>query len=48
MWARFADEGLMFCGHHFAKWETAIRKAARFVLDERHRINSKPSESANV
>lgn len=48
VWARFTDEGLLFCGHHFARWETAIRASARFVLDERHRINPEPSQSANV
>lgn len=37
---------LHFCGHHFRKHETAIRAAARELLDERARINARPSVAA--
>jgi hypothetical protein len=39
---------LLFCGHHFAKYETTLRNKALNVQDERVRINDKPSPSANA
>lgn len=37
---------LMFCGHHFAKYEANLTKSAYEVVDERAYINAK-SESSN-
>lgn len=37
---------LNFCGHHFAKHEDALRAVAVEVIDERERINARPSPSA--
>lgn len=34
---------LMFCGHHFARHEDALRAVASEVVDERARINRKPT-----
>lgn len=39
---------LLFCGHHFAEHETELRKVATKVVDERARINYRPSQSATV
>jgi hypothetical protein len=37
---------LRFCAHHFKKHEAAIRAVAVEVLDERERLNLRPSPSA--
>lgn len=37
---------LYWCGHHFARHEAALREVAVHVVDERWRINDKPSPSA--
>lgn len=39
---------LMFCGHHYAKYEPALRDRVTVltVQDERSRINEKPSQSS--
>ena len=29
---------LLFCGHHFTRWEARIREDAVQVRDERHRL----------
>lgn len=34
---------LLFCGHHFRKHESAIRRASTRVNDERERINLRPT-----
>lgn len=39
---------LLFCGHHFAKHEAGLIGAGFEIQDERHRINEKPSVSANA
>jgi hypothetical protein len=39
---------LLFCGHHFSKYEPKLREIALSVQDERQRINEKPSGSANA
>ena len=39
---------LLFCGHHFNRWEDDIREVASRVVDERKYINSKPSPSATI
>jgi hypothetical protein len=44
--AKFANGELYFCGHHFAKFETKIRKTSFEVIDERNFINEKSASSA--
>lgn len=39
---------LLFCGHHYARHEDALRGRAHRVVDERDRINQRPSQSATV
>lgn len=39
---------LLFCGHHYRKHEAALIAQGVTVHDERHRINEKPSSSANA
>lgn len=39
---------LLFCGHHYRKNEAALVAQGALVHDERHRINQKPSVSANA
>lgn len=47
--AEFANGGtLLFCGHHFNKFEEKIRQQAIDIFDARNRINMNPSVSANV
>lgn len=36
---------LLFCGHHFARFEEALRAVAERVIDEREWINRRPSPS---
>jgi len=37
---------LYFCGHHYAKNEKALETFAYEVIDERDKINSKPSPAS--
>lgn len=37
---------LLFCGHHYAKHETALDSWAYDVHDERHTLDYKPGASA--
>lgn len=37
---------LLFCGHHYAKHESALESWAYDVLDERHTLDYKPGASA--
>ncbi len=39
---------LLFCGHHYRRHEAALLATGVTVQDERHRINEKPSLSANA
>ena len=39
---KFLTGELLFCSHHFDTFEAALIKDAYEVIDERHRINSKP------
>lgn len=41
------DSDLLFCGHHYARYEMALATVVDRVQDERERINEKPSVSAN-
>jgi len=36
---------LLFCGHHFAKFEENLTKFAYEIVDERDRINQKSESS---
>ena len=43
---KFMTGELVFCGHHFDKYEAALYKDAYDIVDERHRINAKSESSA--
>lgn len=43
---KFLTGELVFCGHHFDKYEAALYKDAYDIVDERHRINAKSESSA--
>lgn len=45
-WVNGVSGDLLFCRHHFLKYEDAIRAYAFEVIDETHKLNSKPSESS--
>ena len=38
---------LMFCGHHYNKHKDKLNNQAYEIIDERHHINEKPSQSSN-
>jgi hypothetical protein len=38
---------LMFCGHHYNKHKEKLNNQAYEIVDERHVINAKPSQSSN-
>jgi len=39
---------LLFCGHHYSKYEIALKNVSTKTSDQRFRINAKPSISANA
>lgn len=39
---------LLFCGHHYSKYEIALKNVSTRTSDQRFRINAKPSISANA
>jgi hypothetical protein len=39
---------LLFCNHHYRKYEAALAPQVAYVLDNSAQINSKPSLSANA
>lgn len=43
---KFLTGELLFCSHHFDRFEAALIKDAYEVIDERHRINAKSESSA--
>jgi hypothetical protein len=43
---KFLTGELLFCSHHFDRFEAALIKDAYEVVDERHRINAKSESSA--
>lgn len=43
--AKFGSGELMFCGHHFSKYELNIRNQAYEIVDERSWINAKSESS---
>lgn len=46
--ARFMNGVLDLCAHHFVQNEEKIREQALQILDDREKINPKPSVSANA
>lgn len=38
---------LMFCGHHYNKYSNKLNSNSYEIIDERHYINAKPSQSSN-
>lgn len=42
VWVNGMNGDLLFCGHHFRKWEDKLREFAFEVVDERDKINPKP------
>jgi len=43
---KFLTGELIFCGHHFAKYEAALIKDSYEVIDMRDKINEKSESSA--
>ena len=41
-----SQNGLLFCIHHFNRNESELRKVAIDFIDERYKINVKPSASS--
>jgi len=39
---------LLFCGHHFARHESVLLSQGWVIQDEREKINTNPSISANA
>ena len=40
VWVNGVSGDLLFCAHHFKKWEPKIRKFAFEIVDEREKINA--------
>jgi len=45
-WINGVAGDLLFCRHHFLKYEDAIRSYAFEVVDETHKLNEKSASSA--
>ena len=45
--AEFMSGELMFCGHHYHRWEAKIAAGAINVIDQTNLINERPSASSN-
>lgn len=45
VWANGFSGDLLFCAHHFQKWEDKIREFAFEIIDERDWINKKAEGS---
>jgi len=43
---KFITGELLFCGHHYNKYEASLIKDSYEVIDERDRINAKSESSA--
>ena len=48
VWVNGVNGDLLFCRHHFFKYEAKLREYAFEIVDETHKINEKPSESSPV
>jgi hypothetical protein len=42
------ESDLLFCGHHYNRYEANLIGCSTGIQDERFRINEKPSVSANA
>lgn len=42
-----SDAGLLYCAHHFNRFEEGLKKVAIDIFDERYKINVKPSQSSH-
>jgi hypothetical protein len=38
---------LLFCGHHYNKYQNKLNHASYSIVDERDYINANPSQSSN-
>jgi hypothetical protein len=47
VWVNGVSGDLLFCGHHFAKYEEKLRAYAFEIIDERHKLEVKRESSAN-
>lgn len=45
VWVNGISGDLLFCAHHFNKWEDKIREFAYEIVDERNWINKKAEGS---
>lgn len=45
VWVTGISGDLLFCAHHFNRWEDKIREFAFEIIDEREWINKKPTAS---
>lgn len=41
-----SQAGLLYCSHHFNRFEEKLREYAIDIVDERYKINKKPSQSS--
>ena len=48
VWVNGVAGDLLFCRHHFLKYEDGLRAYAFEIVDETHKINERPSESSPV
>jgi hypothetical protein len=46
VWLNGVTGDLLFCGHHFTKYEEKLRSYAFEILDERHKMGIKRESSA--
>lgn len=46
VWVNLLSGDLMFCGHHYAKNEEALKPYVIEVVDERSKINARSESSA--
>ena len=46
VWVNGVNGDLMFCRHHFLKWEDKIRAYAFEIIDETYKLNNKVESSA--
>lgn len=47
VWLNGVTGDLLFCGHHFTKYEDKLRAYAFEIIDERYKLETKISSSAN-
>ena len=45
-WVNGVSGDLLFCRHHFLKYEDSIRSYAFEVIDETYKLNDRPSQSS--